>query len=66
MTNQELADHRKTHQTALEGAGVPSDLAKQCADIFHRDDATLPNLGRTQEDQDIINQARQYIITHTP
>lgn len=47
--------------TQLVMSNVPWDLAERCAYILLKDDASLPNLGRTEEEQTTINEAYQYI-----
>lgn len=48
---------KRAFQNALISQGVDSDLADQAAEILANDDANKPNLGRTPEQQQIINQA---------
>jgi hypothetical protein len=48
-------------QKGLIDAGVPVNLATQCAEIVAKDDPSLPNLGRTQEEQHLINSSMEWI-----
>lgn len=52
---------REAAEKALVNAGVPTDLASQCADIVARDDASKPNLGRSEQDQQLIAQSMQWV-----
>ncbi|MFM7365016.1 MAG: hypothetical protein ACKO11_11095 [Cuspidothrix sp.] len=52
---------KKAYQQALENAGIPAELAAKAAEIVNRDDADKPNLGRSKEDQDLINQSLKFI-----
>lgn len=45
----------------LIDAGVPINLANQCAVIVAKDDYTKPNLGRTEEEQHLINSSLQWL-----
>lgn len=54
-------DLRITYQSALTNAGVPETLAAQCAEIVAKDNPSLPNLGRTQEEQQLINSAMEWM-----
>lgn len=57
-----MTDLHQTYQTALENAGVPENLAEECATILTRDDPSQPNLGRSEDDQATINESMQYVI----
>ncbi|GAX46395.1 hypothetical protein NIES4075_74190 [Tolypothrix sp. NIES-4075] len=46
---------------ACEESGVPEDLTYKAAVIIATDEASKPNLGRTPEDQEIINQVLPYL-----
>lgn len=48
--------HDVTLET-LKNASVPERLARSVAEIVACDDATQPNLGRSPEEQELINQA---------
>ncbi len=48
-------------QKALSDAGVPVNLATQCAEIVAKDDPSQPNLGRTQEEQHLINSSMTWM-----
>lgn len=58
MKNQGL--HDATVQ-ALTNKGCPTDLAESAAKIVANDDATKPDLGRTQQDQEVIKSALPYL-----
>lgn len=46
---------------ACEQCSVPNDLAEKAAFIIATDEALAPNLGRTNEDQEIIKQVLPYL-----
>jgi hypothetical protein len=46
---------------ALKDAGVPVNLAVQCAEIIAKDDPDEPKLGRTEQDQHLINSAMTWM-----
>ena len=46
---------------ACEESGVPEDLTYKAAVIIATDEASKPNLGRTDEDQEIIKQVLPYL-----
>jgi hypothetical protein len=52
---------KQTYQQALEGAGIPSEIAAKAAEIINRDDPKKPDLGRSKEDQELINQSVKFI-----
>ncbi len=52
---------KKAYQQALENAGIPPEMASKAAEIVSRDDPDKPNLGRSKEDQDLINQSLKFI-----
>jgi hypothetical protein len=52
---------KQAAEKALRDAGVPVNLAVQCALIVAKDDPTKENLGRTQEEQHLINSSMQWI-----
>jgi hypothetical protein len=52
---------KQTYQQALEGAGIPSDVAAKVAEVISRDDPQKPDLGRSKEDQELINQSIKFI-----
>jgi hypothetical protein len=54
-------DLRQAYQLALEGAGVPVNLAAQCAEITAKDDASKPNLGRSADDQHLIDSSMEWM-----
>ena len=58
VQNQGL--HDATVQ-ALTDRGCPTDLAKSAATVVANDDATKPDLGRTKEDQKVIQEALPYL-----
>jgi hypothetical protein len=39
---------------------MPVSLASKIADIINRDDPDKPNLGRSKDEQELINQAIKY------
>lgn len=55
----------QAYQSALESAGVPVNLAAQCAEIVERDDPYAPNLGRSEEDQHLISSASFWMKAKT-
>ncbi len=52
---------REAYESALTNAGVPVTLAAQCAEIVARDDASKPNLGRTEADQHLIDSSMEWM-----
>ena len=56
-------DLKTTHYRTLRSCDVPAQLALRCAEILAKDNA-LPNLGRTPQDQELINQSHQHILRH--
>lgn len=52
---------QESYQWQLENAGIPSDLAAQVAEIFVKDDPKKPNLGRSQEEQHLIQSAHTWM-----
>jgi hypothetical protein len=46
---------KEAAEKALTDAGVPVNLASLCAEIIAKDDPSLPNLGRTEADQYLID-----------
>lgn len=52
---------RIAYESALTGAGVPQTLATQCAEIVARDDASKPNLGRSEDDQHLIDSSMTWM-----
>lgn len=52
---------RQAYESALTGAGVPQNLASQCAEIVAKDDPTKENLGRTRNDQHLINSSMTWM-----
>jgi hypothetical protein len=47
----------KTFCKVLLEHGVPASLANSAAEILAKDDGNKPDLGRTEEDKKVINQA---------
>jgi len=45
---------------ALKDNGVPEDVAQAASKVVASDDANLPNLGRSSEDQLVVNEAMTY------
>jgi hypothetical protein len=56
-----MDEQQQAYQQTLESAGVPFNLATQCAEILAKDDPSKPNLGRTEEDQHLINNSVQWM-----
>jgi hypothetical protein len=54
---------KQAAEKALSGAGVPVNLATQCAEIVAKDDPTKENLGRTQAEQHLINSSMTWMQT---
>jgi hypothetical protein len=52
---------KQAYQQALEGAGIPSEIASKVAEVINRDDPKKPDLGRSKEDQELINQSIKYL-----
>ncbi len=46
---------------ALKDNGVPWEIAEAASAVVARDDTDKPNLGRTPEDQEVVNQAVTYL-----
>lgn len=53
---------QESFQWQLEDAGVPTNLASQCAEILARDDSTQEDLGRNPEEQHLIQSAHQWML----
>ncbi len=49
-------------EKGLIDAGVPVNLAAQCAEIVAKNDPTKENLGRTQEEQHLINSSMKWML----
>lgn len=47
--------------TVLLNSGCPKSLAYQAAQVIGRDNPDVDNLGRTEQDQEIINQTLPYL-----
>ncbi len=60
MTTPDPELHQ-AYESALINAGVPVNLASQCAEIVARDDASQPNLGRTEDDQHLIDSSMKWM-----
>lgn len=52
---------RSAYESALTGAGVPVTLAAQCAEIVVKDDPTKENLGRSEDDQYLIDSSMTWM-----
>jgi hypothetical protein len=52
---------KQAAEKGLIDAGVPVNLATQCAEIVAKDDPTKDNLGRTQEEQHLINSSMEWM-----
>lgn len=60
MTNSD-PELREAYESALTGAGVPLNLATQCAEIVAKDDPTKENLGRSEDDQHLIDSSMEWM-----
>jgi hypothetical protein len=56
-----MSEQQQGYQQTLESAGVPFNLAAQCAEILAKDDPSKPNLGRTEQDQHLINSSVKWM-----
>ena len=45
----------------LQGEGVPENIAIQCARILDKDDANKPSLGRTEQEQGLMNKCNEFV-----
>jgi hypothetical protein len=54
-------DLRQSYEAQLQNAGVPVNLAAQCAEVLATDDASKPELGRTEDDQHLIASAWEWL-----
>ena len=54
---------KQAAEKGLIDAGVPINLASQCAEIVAKDDPIKENLGRTQEEQHLINSSMQWMAS---
>lgn len=52
---------KQAAEKGLIDAGVPVNLASKCAEIVAKDDPTKENLGRTEEDQHLINSSMEWM-----
>ena len=52
---------KEAAEKALKEAGVPVNLASLCAEIVAKDDPSLPNLGRTEADQHLIDSSMEWM-----
>jgi hypothetical protein len=52
---------KQSYQQALESSGIPSDIAAKVAEIINRDDPKKTDLGRSKEDQELINQSVKFV-----
>lgn len=51
----------KAYQDAMQKAGMPKEIAEKVAKILDKDDPKQPNLGRTKDEQDLINESVKHI-----
>ena len=51
----------KTYRDSLKKAGMPEEIAAKAAKILDKDDPSQRNLGRTSDEQDLMNIAVTYI-----
>jgi hypothetical protein len=56
-----MDEQQQAYQQALESAGVPFNLATQCAEIVAKDDPSQPNLGRTEVAQHLIDSSVKWM-----
>ncbi|MBF2016356.1 MAG: hypothetical protein IGS23_14370 [Rivularia sp. T60_A2020_040] len=49
---------------ALTSNGVPEEIAHKASEVVASDDASKPDLGRTQQDREAINEAMNYYWEH--
>jgi hypothetical protein len=54
-------DLRQSYEAQLQNAGVPINLAAQCAEVLATDDASKPNLGRSENDQHLIDSSMEWL-----
>ncbi len=54
-------DLRQSYEAQLQNAGVPLNLAAQCAEITAKDDPSKPNLGRSPDDQHLIDSSVEWM-----
>jgi hypothetical protein len=47
--------------TALTANGVPHEVAEKASAVVAKDDPEQPNLGRTTQDQQAVNEAMTYL-----
>lgn len=59
----ETSELRIAYESALMNAGVPVNLARQCAEIVSKDDASKPNLGRSESDQHLIDSSMEWMAS---
>ncbi len=52
---------KQAAEKGLIDAGVPANLAAQCAEIVAKDDPTKENLGRTESDKHLINSSMTWM-----
>ena len=52
---------KKAYQQALESSGIPPEIASKAAEIISRDDPQKPDLGRSKDEQELINQSIKFI-----
>jgi hypothetical protein len=52
---------KQAYQQALESSGIPSDIAAKVAEVISRDDPDKPNLGRSKDEQELINNSLNFI-----
>jgi len=52
---------KQAAEKGLIDAGVPANLAAQCAEIVAKDDPAKENLGRTESDQHLIKSSMTWM-----
>jgi len=53
-------EQKDVYAEALTDNGVPSELAQKAGEIIASDDPTKPDLGRSESDQETINEAMNH------
>ena len=63
IADQEItfSSAQESYQWQLENAGIPTNLSAQVAEIFVNDDPNLPDLGRSEEEQHLIQSAHKWM-----
>ncbi len=56
-----MPELQQSYKTQLEKAGIPTNLASQCAVIIAKDDPNKADLGRSKEDQHLITSSMEWM-----